>query len=75
MKFSRTQQVRQQRCGIAVAPGDADSLAKTLRHWSDTPGEVDEMGARARQMLDAQFTKRRALDQWGRLLADIATPK
>jgi colanic acid biosynthesis glycosyl transferase WcaI len=69
------QLVRQQRCGIVVAPGDADSLAKTLRHWSDTPWEIDEMGARARQMLDAQFTKRRALDQWAQLLADTAAPK
>jgi glycosyltransferase involved in cell wall biosynthesis len=62
--------VRQACCGITIAPGDAETLAGTLRRWSETPKEIDEMGARARQMLDAQFTRRQALEQWSRLLAD-----
>jgi glycosyltransferase involved in cell wall biosynthesis len=64
--------VREHRCGISVAPGDAENLADTLRRWSGTPQATREMGARARQMLDAQFTKRRALEQWSQLLARMA---
>jgi colanic acid biosynthesis glycosyl transferase WcaI len=45
--------VRQHRCGIAIAPGDAGMLAETLQLWSKEPQTVFEMGARARQMLDA----------------------
>src|SRR5262249_59831598 len=60
--------VRRYRCGIVIAPGDAAMLAETLRRWSNEPQIVTEMGARARQMLDAQFNRRRALDQWSRLI-------
>lgn len=65
--------VRQHCCGIAVAPGDADGVANALRRWSKEPQETSEMGQRARQMLDTQFTRRRALEQWGRLFEQIAT--
>jgi glycosyltransferase involved in cell wall biosynthesis len=60
--------VRQHRCGIVVAPGDAATLANALRRWSNSPEIAAEMGARARQMLDAQFSRRQALEQWSRLL-------
>jgi glycosyltransferase involved in cell wall biosynthesis len=63
--------IRRHRCGTIIAPGDAATLADTLRRWSGAPEAVIEMGARARQMLDAQFTRRRALDQWSRLLAEL----
>jgi glycosyltransferase involved in cell wall biosynthesis len=54
--------IRRHRCGITVAPGDAAKLADTLRHWSEDSRGIGAMGARARQMLDAQFTRRRALE-------------
>jgi colanic acid biosynthesis glycosyl transferase WcaI len=60
--------VRRYRCGIVIAPGDAVMLADTLRCWANGPRIASEMGARARQMLDAQFNRRRALDQWTRLI-------
>jgi glycosyltransferase involved in cell wall biosynthesis len=63
--------VRQHRCGIIIAPGDAATLADTLRHWSEAPEALADMGAHARQMLDTQFTKRRALEQWSRLLEQL----
>jgi glycosyltransferase involved in cell wall biosynthesis len=63
--------VRQHRCGITIAPGDAATLADTLRHWSEAPEALADMGAHARQMLDTQFTKRRALEQWSRLLEQL----
>lgn len=63
--------IRQHRCGTVIAPGDAATFVDTLRRWSGAPEAIIEMGARARQMLDAQFTRRRALDQWNRLLAEL----
>jgi glycosyltransferase involved in cell wall biosynthesis len=66
--------VRRHRCGISVAPGEFGILAQTLRHWLNAPQAIGEMGARARQMLDAQFTRRQAFDQWRRLLNQLASP-
>jgi colanic acid biosynthesis glycosyl transferase WcaI len=63
--------VRQHRCGITIAPGDAATLADTLQRWSEAPEALAEMGVRARQMLDARFTRRRALEQWSRLLEQL----
>lgn len=63
--------LRQHRCGITITPGDAATLADTLRHWSEAPEALADMGAHARQMLDTQFTKRRALEQWSRLLEQL----
>ncbi len=63
--------VRQHRCGITITPGDAATLADTLRHWSEAPEALADMGAHARQMLDTEFTKRRALEQWSRLLEQL----
>jgi colanic acid biosynthesis glycosyl transferase WcaI len=63
--------VRQHRCGITIAPGDAATLADTLQRWSEAPEGLAEMGVRARQMLDARFTRRRALQQWSRLLEQL----
>jgi colanic acid biosynthesis glycosyl transferase WcaI len=66
--------LRDHRCGTVVRPGDAATLADTLRRWSGAPEAITEMGARARQMLDAQFTRRRALDQWSRVLGELRPP-
>jgi glycosyltransferase involved in cell wall biosynthesis len=60
--------VREHRCRTTIAPGDAASLADTLRRWSEQPDAITEMGAKARQMLDARFTRHHALDQWSRLI-------
>jgi len=62
------QLVRRNACGFAVAPGDSDALAATLRQLSETPQTVSEMGARARKMLDAHFTRRQGLARWRQLL-------
>jgi colanic acid biosynthesis glycosyl transferase WcaI len=55
-------------CGFAIAPGDSDALTATLRRLSETPQTVSDMGARARHMLDAHFTRRQGLARWRRLL-------
>ncbi len=67
--------IREHRCGTIIVPGDAAALADTLRLWSEKPKSIVEMGAHARQMLDAQFTRRRAFDQWGRLIGQLASSR
>ncbi len=65
------QLVQRNDCGVAVAPGDSDTLAATLRQLLNAPQTVLEMGARARQMLDAHFTRRQGLARWRRLLDQL----
>lgn len=67
--------IREHRCGTIIAPGDAATLADTLRCWSEQPKSIAEMGAQARQMLDARFTRRRAFDQWRRLIGQVAASR
>jgi glycosyltransferase involved in cell wall biosynthesis len=64
--------VRQHHCGVAIAPGDAVTLADTLRRWSEDPQTVAEMGARARQMLEEKFTKAQAIARWSQLVDQLA---
>jgi glycosyltransferase involved in cell wall biosynthesis len=63
--------VRLNACGFAIAPGDSEALAATLRRLSETPRTVSEMGTRARQMLDAHFTRRQGLARWRQLLDQL----
>jgi colanic acid biosynthesis glycosyl transferase WcaI len=65
--------IRERRCGTIIRPGDAATLADTLRRWSEQPKSIAEMGARARQMLDARFTRGRAFEQWNRLIRRLAS--
>jgi colanic acid biosynthesis glycosyl transferase WcaI len=58
-------------CGFAIAPGDSDALTATLRQLLDAPQTVSDMGMRARQMLDAHFTRRQGLARWRRLLDQL----
>jgi colanic acid biosynthesis glycosyl transferase WcaI len=58
-------------CGFAIAPGDSEALTATLRQLLNAPQAVSEMGARARQMLDAHFTRRQGLARWRRLLDQL----
>jgi colanic acid biosynthesis glycosyl transferase WcaI len=63
--------VHQYGCGIVIAPGDVDAFVGALRSLSNTPETVSEMGKRARTMLDAHFTRRRALERWSKLLGQL----
>jgi colanic acid biosynthesis glycosyl transferase WcaI len=65
------QLVRLNDCGFAIAPGDSEALTATLRLLLNAPWTVSEMGARARQMLDAHFTRRQGLARWRRLLDQL----
>jgi glycosyltransferase involved in cell wall biosynthesis len=65
------QLVQRNDCGVAIAPGDSEALTATLRQLSDAPQMVSEMGTRARNMLDAHFTRRQGLARWRRLLDQL----
>jgi colanic acid biosynthesis glycosyl transferase WcaI len=60
--------VRRHECGIVIKPGDAQALAAALVSSSGDVECVAAMGPRARQMLDALFTRRQALACWQHLL-------
>ncbi len=64
--------VTQHGCGLAVAPGDAVTLVETLQRWSNAPATIAEMGARARAMLDAHYSRRQGLARWRALLDRLA---
>jgi colanic acid biosynthesis glycosyl transferase WcaI len=63
--------VRRHGCGIVIYPGDAAMLADTLRRWSGEPQITAAMGARARHLLDLEFRRRQALEQWSRLIDQL----
>ncbi len=63
--------VQRNACGFAIAPGDSEALTAALRQLLNAPQTVSEMGERARQMLDAHFTRRQGLARWRRLLDQL----
>jgi colanic acid biosynthesis glycosyl transferase WcaI len=60
--------VRENRCGLVVAPGDSEALARELSRLAGDRASLADMGKRARHMLDARFTRQHALAQWGQLI-------
>jgi colanic acid biosynthesis glycosyl transferase WcaI len=60
--------VQEHACGVVIEPGNASALAGALLRLSSEPGTITEMGIRARKMLDAHFTRQKALERWGALL-------
>jgi len=65
--------VQKHGCGFAIAPGDADALVEALRRMAREPHTVAEMGARARQMLVAEYSRQHSLARWRDLLAQLTT--
>jgi hypothetical protein len=59
-------------CGISVAVGDSERLAKELRRLRDNPGEVLAMGQRARAAALVQCTSSHAVTSWIRMLERVA---
>jgi colanic acid biosynthesis glycosyl transferase WcaI len=57
-------QVEQYKCGMVVEPGNVDGLTRApVQLASDVRGTA-AMGARARTMLEAHFTRRHAFERW-----------
>ncbi len=65
------QLVQRHDCGFAIAPGDSEALAATLRQLLKAPQAVLDMGDRARKMLDTHFTRKQGLTRWRRLLDQL----
>jgi len=63
--------VQRHGCGVVITPGDASGLAGALRRLARDSRTVLDMGARARQMLDAGFTRQKAFERWHELLAQL----
>ena len=59
------------RCGTVIEPGKGQELAAVLRSLSTDAHRCDEMGLRARAMLDAQFTRKQAFEKWRGVLEGI----
>jgi colanic acid biosynthesis glycosyl transferase WcaI len=60
--------VQRNACGFAIAPGDSEALAATLRQVLNAPQAVLDTGDRARKMLDVHFTRRQGLARWRQFL-------
>ncbi len=60
--------VTAQSCGFVVKPGDADALVGVLQRLVHEPDTVVQMGARARHLLDARFSRAQTLQRWRQLL-------
>ncbi|HEX6000931.1 MAG TPA: glycosyltransferase family 4 protein [Hyphomicrobiaceae bacterium] len=60
------------KCGLTVAAGDGEGLARTLRDLADNPDACCWMGERARQAFDAELDKPIAVARWRELLAEVA---
>jgi glycosyltransferase involved in cell wall biosynthesis len=63
--------VRKHDCGTVIAPGDGEALAGALAKLAGDADYRTALGQRARQMLDENFTQRRAFQQWRDLLESI----
>jgi colanic acid biosynthesis glycosyl transferase WcaI len=56
--------VSQHQCGLVIEQGDGKSLALELKRLRDAPEVCSAMGARARDMLRARFTRAQAINAW-----------
>jgi colanic acid biosynthesis glycosyl transferase WcaI len=63
--------VRQYDCGFVVEPGDGAAFADAVMTLANDPYRCVVMGAHARQMLDAHYTRRHAFERWRQLLAEV----
>jgi glycosyltransferase involved in cell wall biosynthesis len=59
------------RCGVAIAAGEGTAFAHTLRRLAADRGLLEEMGRRARGMIEAHFRRRHAFERWRGVLQGI----
>jgi colanic acid biosynthesis glycosyl transferase WcaI len=64
--------VAQHDCGLAIEPGDSVGLSGAFLALSQDPVRCAEMGQHAREMLDANFSRRQSIELWRSTLAKIA---
>jgi len=59
-------------CGITVATGDGEALAKAILRLRDNPEQLAAMGMAARRQFEARFDKPIAMARWEALLRTVA---
>jgi colanic acid biosynthesis glycosyl transferase WcaI len=63
--------IREHECGFSIESGDAAGLVGVLLRLAREPETIANMGRRARQMLDAHFTRQQAFTRWCGLLDQL----
>jgi colanic acid biosynthesis glycosyl transferase WcaI len=63
--------VQQFQCGAVIEPGNADALVEIILTLSGNAELTAAMGRRAREMLDAHFTRQQAFERWRGVLETI----
>jgi colanic acid biosynthesis glycosyl transferase WcaI len=58
-------------CGMAVEPGQAGDLAQAILRLEGDENLRDEMGRRARAMIEGSLSRRQALEHWRSLLQSL----
>src|SRR5262245_12999382 len=67
--------VSQYDCGLVIEQGDGNTLALELKRLQAAPELCSAMGAHARAMLKARFTKAQAIDAWAQALKGNSTSR
>jgi glycosyltransferase involved in cell wall biosynthesis len=64
--------VRQHQCGLVVPARDGDAFARSIAALAADRDACEEMGRRARAMLDGHFSRTAALRKWDELLDRVS---
>ena len=64
--------VRSHGCGVAIAPGDGEGLARAITTLAADRSACARMGDQARAMMTARFTRAASLGRWEELLTALA---
>ena len=65
------QVVRDVGCGVVIPPGRPDLLAATLRDFAAGNHDLEEMGRRGREYVEAEADRKIAVERYRRLLASL----
>ena len=65
------QVVRAVGCGVVIPPGRPELLARAIRELRDSPGELEEMGARGREYVVAEADRLVAIGRYRELLRTL----
>jgi colanic acid biosynthesis glycosyl transferase WcaI len=63
--------VRAVGCGIAIAPGRPDELARTIRALIAGEYDLEEMGRRGRQYVEEEADRDVAIGRYRNVLAEV----
>jgi glycosyltransferase involved in cell wall biosynthesis len=67
--------VREARCGMCVQQGDGEGLAQAITTLRDDSALRERMGANARRVFEERYDRAIAVEEWRRLLHDVAAAK